>query len=506
MMALPSRRGFLRVGAPVERRLCDDGADGWGKQQLVVRTVASGRLVGTSQNDVLTGVAQHGQGQIHVYAAGGSDVINLDFADAIDRFSHGHHARGDGDGSNDRGRDTFNFMNTHNVSHGNIVVGRLEDLDSRDRVLLEGKEIDLANPPANVRIVAFNGAHNDVGATPQQWILITTSTGGHIFYALEGARVDMTGDGGANGGNTEKHYIHEAELPDFERLRDVAYTDPQNYVPAGFSVQGGLIINDDDENVEDVRAQITGSGQEDLIAAGLNDDTVLARGGDDYVWGGSGHDTILGQNGDDTVLGGTGRDRIIGGKGNDRLHGGADNDVLGGWGGDDLQYGEAGNDRLYGQQGNDTLDGGAGNDRLFGATDDDVLHGGGGADRIFGGEGSDLLSGGEGADTLTGGLGADVFEFKDGDLVDWDDLGGSWTEKSHKVDLVTDFLIGTDVIVFDAFSAVAGLVDLQAWKTTLDGNVHFTLQVRSTRERILVDVEDTTSWGQFWDAENFLFL
>lgn len=463
-------------------------------QKMVTRTVTSGRLGGTNNNDTLTGIAQNGLPQIHVYAMAGDDLINLDFSSNINKFSHGHHARGDGDGANSRGADTFNFRNTHNVSNGEVVVGRLEDFDGRDRILLEGNEIDLGNLPNNVRVVEFNGAHNDPGATPQQWLLITTSTGGHIFYALEGARADMNGNGGANEGVQEKHFIHSADLPNFAALPDVDYVDTQNYVPAGYSAQGGTTINDYDATAADVQAQVIGTGSGDLIAAGLNDDTVRAGGGNDRVWGGSGDDTINAGSGNDTVWGGTGDDNITGATGNDKIYGEDGDDVLNGWGGDDRQYGGDGDDRVYGQQGDDRLDGGRGDDRLYGSTGDDLL---------LGRAGSDLLNGGAGTDRMAGGGGADTFEFNDGDLMDWDNLGGSWAARNAQLDLITDFRVGSDVIAFDGVDHVDDMSDLRSWLTTIDGDRHFTVQVRATNERVLVDVDETVSWGDFFDSDNF---
>ena len=55
----------------------------------------------------------------------------------------------------------------------------------------------------------------------QQWLSIETSSGGIIFYALEGARIDKNGDGGANFGAQEKHFLGEQDLPNFERLETV---------------------------------------------------------------------------------------------------------------------------------------------------------------------------------------------------------------------------------------------------------------------------------------------
>ena len=150
-------------------------------------------------------------------------------------------------------------------------------------------------------------------------------------------------------------------------------------------------------------------------------------------------------------------------------------------------YGENGDDTIYGQNGTDELYGGNGNDLLLG------------------GAGNDTIRGGAGADMATGGSGVDTFDFKTGDLMDWDNLSGSWTSKNNQLDLITDFTIGTDRIEFDNFANVDSMSDLRSWKTTIDGNVYFTVQVRDTNERILVDVDDSTQWSQFFDSDNFLF-
>jgi Ca2+-binding RTX toxin-like protein len=146
--------------------------------------------------------------------------------------------------------------------------------------------------------------------------------------------------------------------------------------------------------------------------------------------------TINGGNGSDTLFGGTGDDKIIGGSGNDAPYGGHNSDTLSGWGGDDSQYGGEGDDFLYGNQGHDTLDGGNGDDRVSG---------GNGNDRIIGGQGKDIVS---------GGTGADVFEFKTGDLMDWDVLSGTPDDKFDQLDVITDFTFGSDKMDFSGFSGV----------------------------------------------------
>lgn len=472
--------------------------------------------------------------QIHTFSGGADnqrdDVQNLDF-DWISEFSHGHHARGGG------GNDTFNFTNIHRV--GSTVVGRLEDFDSRSDVIqIDGTPVDLSNPPENVRIVAFNGDHNDPDTSPQQWMLIDTG-GGFIFYALHGARVDMNGNGGANFDpltgvfDQESHFIRIQDVPDFSQLTDVAFSDPQNYVPAGLvPTDGGRIIHDDDENRSDVLAPVMGSMGGDLISAGLNDDVVYAQSGDDTIWGGTGDDTLFGADGADVFYGGLGDEVIIGGRGDDRAYGGAGSDKLSGWGGDDALYGNEGNDRLYGNQGNDQIYAGFGNDTVWGGTGADSIFGGGGRDRLNGGggndhivgnmgadsliggtghdtlnggRGNDKLLGGSGADMLTGGHGRDVFIFQRNDLVDWDNLTGSCAERLAQIDLVTDFNPEVDTIDLSSVENVDGLSDLRLWRTMVDDDLHFSLMVRDSNERILVNVTEETTWSKIVESDCFIF-
>ncbi|MEH6654280.1 calcium-binding protein [Loktanella salsilacus] len=350
-----------------------------------------------------THIAQNGTGQIHTFDASGSrdqnNWDNLQFS-KITSFSHGHHVR---TGS---GNDTINFKNINEVS--SVIVGRIEDFDSqRDTLRIEGQAIDLNNLPANVRIVEFNGAHNDAGSQPQQWILITTPAGGSIFYAFEGARVDMNKNGGANSGAQESHFISRAQLPDFSKLKTVPYVDPQNVVPTGIAATNGITINDVDVNTSDVLAKIVGTGRDDLIAAGLNDDFVRGYQGNDRIWGGSGNDTVYGEDGNDILNGGTGSDKLFGGNGNDRIDGGLHDDVIVGANGNDLLIGNNGHDWLIGGEGNDRLYGGYLADRLDGGNGADLLLGQHGSDRLFGGSGSDLLSGDDGNDYLDGGANGD---------------------------------------------------------------------------------------------------
>ncbi len=302
----------------------------------------------TNNDDTIVSTAVIGTKQIHIYSKGGNDNIELDFASDISNFqgwvddpaaayfSHGHHVRGDRNGSLTRGEDIFNFTNISNVSGDAVVVGRIEDFDaSRDVIQIEGQSIDIHNLPSNVRLVHFDGNHNDAGAGPQYWIIIETPTGGTIFYSLEGARVDLDGNGHGNSGEHEGHFLKYTDLPDFDSLQDVPYIDPVNYAPAGFTPEaGGKIIDDYDfnESVDgDVSTPVRGTHYGDVIAAGLNDDLVFAGRGDDIVWGGTGHDVIHGEDGNDILYGGFGNDHLHAGEGDaaqgvQELYGQAGND------------------------------------------------------------------------------------------------------------------------------------------------------------------------------------
>lgn len=385
---------------------------------------------GTNDNDIINARSLNDGffGQTHIYARAGDDRINLIFdtepwfdTSPNWRITHGHHARGDQDGENDRGADIFNFVGISNIPAGKTSVGRLEDFDpSYDQIWIEGVPLDLYNLPSNVRIVEHKGDHNDPGALPQQWLLITNSNGGQIFYALEGARIDMdpTEEGGSgstqpDGSKHEEAHFIKTLPADFSALKDVAYIDPQNYVPAGMTADGGITINDDDNNRPDVTEPIQGSASGDLIATGLNDDLANGWGGNDKIWGGSGNDTLGGSVGNDTIWGGTGNDRILGGDDNDTLHGSYGQDNIFGDAGDDFLWGQTDDDSLSGGIGNDTLWGGDGHDSLRGDAGHDLMSGGGGNDTLIGGDGHDTLLGGGGADLLQGNAGLDTVSYDD---------------------------------------------------------------------------------------------
>lgn len=418
---------------------------------MVTKKVTRGDLEGSAGNDNLTGIAKNGTGQIHAYAKAGNDTIHLDFS-TITRFSLGHHARGDDDGSSSRGTDTFNFRNLHRVD--DIIVGRIEDFDpSRDKLSIDGSAISLnqlengsgTTGGFSWRIVEYDADSRDSATDIQQWILINTGQG-YVFYALEGARV-TNGNGAANGGSQEAHFIgarsgHRVTDSELDSLPAIGYVDPQNHVPAGYSAQGGISINDDDGVYADAQAQINGTSRGDLIAAGLNDDNLRAGSGNDRVWGGSGNDTINGDNGNDTILGGTGNDSL---------------------------KGSFGKDHLRGNEGNDTLKGQRGDDHLLGDEGDDSINAG---------SGHDTLEGGSGVDILRGWTGNDTFLFHDDEI--------------ETGETIADFQYGSDIIAFD-INGVNSLNDLtivqnsfeKRFEITVDGDTLYLEQNGFTLSELL---------------------
>jgi serralysin len=138
--------------------------------------------------------------------------------------------------------------------------------------------------------------------------------------------------------------------------------------------------------------------------------------------------------GNDTINGGSG--------GDDWLVGGKDNDSITGTTGDDI---------LYGNLGDDTLAGGSGHSILRGGQGNDVIHGGSGSEWLSGDRGNDTLSGGGGADIFHSfsGAGLDVvtdFHLAEGDRVQLDP-GTTYTVSQVGADTVIDMGGGDQLIL-----------------------------------------------------------
>ena len=102
---------------------------------------------------------------------------------------------------------------------------------------------------------------------------------------------------------------------------------------AGDDLIDGSYIGDNDGDLVDANdAVLAGdTGNDDVIAAGAGNDTILPGDGNDVVYAGTGNDTLNGGAGDDTLYGGDGDDRftVNNGFGNDVIDGGAGGESAG---------------------------------------------------------------------------------------------------------------------------------------------------------------------------------
>ena len=483
---------------------------------------------GSNSNDTIFSVA-NGSGQVHVSGNGGDDVINLDFTAQgqgtynpnapRDFWIGGHHAYGGesgGSSGSGAGRDVFNFTNLHNVD--GVTVGRIEDFDaSRDAIQISGTKLDLTPGSGTTNGYAWKVVHWDADPTDsaigtQQWLAINTN-GGVVFYALEGARIAIEGDGASNGAQQERHFIWHDYLPKDSSgrvteasvwaLRAVPYVDPVNLIPlkderglAYVPEAGGLYLNDYDQTISALKSSVVGSKQGDLIAAGVNNDRVFAYDGDDTVWGGSGDDYIDGGRGDDMLFGGPGGDVFA-------FRSGDGNDVISDFDNtqdqiainnviidpNDLPSGVSlstgrGIDGVMIRFGNeDTVnlrdvdlsewkspseekttysnlninkfatDGGDGKDVIVGTSGDDTVSGGANDDGIAMMSGSNYVSGGTGADILIGGFDNDTLSGDSGNDVLIGDIsnfiGGRDWIDGGAGDDLMSGLAGVDVFKFN---------------------------------------------------------
>ena len=78
---------------------------------------------------------------------------------------------------------------------------------------------------------------------------------------------------------------------------------------------------------------------------------------------------------------------------------------------------------------------------------------GGGNDTIIGGAGADVITGGAGADALTGGLGADTFNYTFVGSTAATEAANTGTVATGAIDVITDFVAGTDTINFTVAGA-----------------------------------------------------
>lgn len=498
-------------------------------------------------------------GQIHWFSKPfREDVFNigLNNVNANGTARHdSHHVYGYG------GDDLYNFVDFDSLV--NRTTGRLDTFDpTRDRIQIEGTTInDLSNLPSKVNGVSLAV----VDYLGQQWLRMLDGNSKGALFALEGARkaanVINDVERGDRTGDEERHF-HNLSLNEMKALDEITYVNPNNFVPHEFYEGRSL------RNVDGNSKNVNGSNSSDLIyARKFSDDedrssqVIKAGGGSDVVHARSGDDTVYGGSGNDALAGGIDEDKLYGQSGNDTLFGGDQNDYIHGGSGRDLIFGGADNDLIRGGTSNDTMSGDQGEDVFQFQKNEMVRWGsisGNATQRYTKIDKIDDFTLGEDLIHFTANTGidelsdlrmwkrtidgdrhfvihvkatgerilvntdedvewTDIYEeenfifgnrttvITDDDMYRWGDLNGTNAQKNAQLTVVEDFDIGTDTIRFTGSTDIDSLSDLRMWKTTIDGNVHFTIRERATNERILVDVDDNVSWSQIYDENNFVF-
>ncbi|HEY5712573.1 MAG TPA: hypothetical protein VIT38_11820 [Allosphingosinicella sp.] len=155
-------------------------------------------------------------------------------------------------------------------------------------------------------------------------------------------------------------------------------------------------------------------------------------GGNDELFGFGGNDTLIGGTGNDTMFIDSAGDTIVeaAGEGYDTLAAGVSYVIAAGAEIELLTTGFIGGIATIDFTANDFAN------QIWGNAAGNSLNGGGGNDALFGFDGNDTLVGGNGSDALFGGNGADTFAFTTA-------LGAA------NVDLIADFVSGTDKIALD---------------------------------------------------------
>lgn len=153
---------------------------------------------------------------------------------------------------------------------------------------------------------------------------------------------------------------------------------------------------------------------------------------------GADHVVLGGTEGNDILIAGLGDDTLWGDGGKDRLEGGAGNDILNGGDGDDIITDSFGDDNLKGGGGNDVIQAGPGFDLILAGDGDDFVIGGEDPDETFGGNGNDFISAGEDTSTVFAGAGDDWIE---------GGAGNDLLQGENGDPFLASTIIGNDVII-----------------------------------------------------------
>jgi Ca2+-binding RTX toxin-like protein len=417
-------------------------------------------LEGGDGGDTLLG----GDGNDYLYGRSGDDSIvggaGTDFIDP---------GRGRNTVVGGAGEDVVSYAWDTGGLQVDLAAGTVAGTDFADNLLdieaLEpGTGNDVIRAAAGSRaIVSYNGAPGAVvvdlsqdtpqdtgGSGTDQLVEVQNLKGSAFGDALSGNAAANTLNGGAGvdtlsgGAGDDIYYVDDADDDVLESNTDTPPDDP--YPDGGFVTSGAP---------DHSPSAGTGGGI----------DTVIAQ-----------VSYTLRSNVENLTLAGTAN---LNGTGNE-----LDNVLTGNSGANRLSALD-GKDILDGAAGNDTLDGGGGNDTAGGGSGNDTVQGSEGSDTLLGGAGNDVLAGGNGSDRLSGEAGSDGFLF-DAPL-----------SASTNVDVITDFVSGTDTLMLDGdvFTALASGTAISASQLLVGANVS---AAATSAQRL---VYDTTGGHLYYDAD-----
>ncbi len=331
-------------------------------------------LVGTNRSDTLSGL----KGDDNIQGLAGPDTLdggaNVDTADysfsdgavSIDLSTVGADGYSTGSGGHALGDLLKNFENLRGSRFDDLLAGddgpnRLEGGDGSDTASYE------SSPAAITLMLAV--ASEDGYAT---------GSGGHAqgdeLREIENLRGSQYDDLlGANLGSNSLDGGAGLDTVDYSASPEAVSVDLDPDADAAIVGVGGYAEGDRLQDVEN----LIGSDFGDVLAGGLEDNTLSGAGGDDSLSGGAGDDWLIGGAGGDTLVGGLDEDTADYGASDAgvtvNLADPGDAGQVGGEGG------HAAGDRLEGIE------------NLRGSEYDDRLGGDDSANRLSGGEGTDVL-------------------------------------------------------------------------------------------------------------------
>ena len=444
----------------------NDSLNGGTGDDLLIGGAGNDTLIGGDGADTLLG------GTGNDLLIGGAGADSMDGGEAADVYYVET-----GDTITDSG--TFGYdVAQVTTSAGQLLVMAAWTGVERVNGHLGNDTIDATGQVASLLLFGSDGDDSILGGAGNDTLLGGAGNdvliGGNGLNVLDGGAGNDTMTGGSQ---NDVFYVDASgdSITDGGAGFDVAYVN--SAIGVSLNVSGWLSVERVIGFTGNDTIDASGSAQAQVLLGMDGADVLIGGSMGDILLGGAGNDVLMGGGGNDTMHGGTGNDTFYGGDGDDIFYIGEAGDVVadGGAGFDIAQINEAagvaiqigtwlGVERVNGFTGNDTIDatgataaltiaadagddlviGGSGNDTVYGGDGNDDLRGGGGADALIGGNGNDTLAGGAGDDFLLGGAGADVFRFADG----------------FGLDVVADFLSGTDRLDFGTHSGVDSLADL----------------------------------------------